>query len=268
MKLMQVWFTPFTSLDSLANAQLSREDNTIFLSHDWPLTIPNHGDTANLLRRKPYFKSEVQSNTLGSPPLLQLLKHNQPEYWFSAHLHVKFAAVYDHGGSIISAPPINGSVAAEIVNGESVETANPDEIMIDDDEEEEAEPVANPDEINIDDDEDVDEEPILNPQNQADLVIPPEEAEAALEVDESADIVESARQVDPAAAQGVIGTTTPNISETVSKPRSTQEAEGGPSQARRTKFLALDKCGPGKDFIQVSLLNFSYTRSYSVYFST
>lgn len=32
---------------------------TIVLSHDWPLEIERFGDTAGLLRRKPFFKDEV-----------------------------------------------------------------------------------------------------------------------------------------------------------------------------------------------------------------
>ncbi|KAF3843641.1 hypothetical protein F7725_002490 [Dissostichus mawsoni] len=68
----------------------------IFMSHDWPRGIYRHGSTGELLRKKKFLRQEVESNTLGSPAAEELLAHLQPNYWFSAHLHVKFAAVMQH----------------------------------------------------------------------------------------------------------------------------------------------------------------------------
>ncbi|XP_072301040.1 lariat debranching enzyme [Eucyclogobius newberryi] len=68
----------------------------IFMSHDWPLGIYHYGDTENLLRKKKFLRQEVEFNSLGSPAAEELLSHLQPNYWFSAHLHVKFAAVMQH----------------------------------------------------------------------------------------------------------------------------------------------------------------------------
>ncbi|XP_068184595.1 lariat debranching enzyme [Antennarius striatus] len=68
----------------------------IFLSHDWPRGIYHYGSTEDLLRKKRFLRQEVESNTLGSPAAEELLAHLQPSYWFSAHLHVKFAAVMQH----------------------------------------------------------------------------------------------------------------------------------------------------------------------------
>ncbi|KAL3912022.1 MAG: hypothetical protein SGILL_007050, partial [Bacillariaceae sp.] len=64
----------------------------IMLSHDWPLGIEQHGNTNDLLRRKPYFRQEVADNNLGSPPNREVLDTVRPKHWFSAHLHVKFKA--------------------------------------------------------------------------------------------------------------------------------------------------------------------------------
>jgi lariat debranching enzyme len=68
----------------------------VMLSHDWPQGIEQHGDTAALLRQKPFFRDEVQQNSLGSPPLHELLELMQPKWWFAAHLHVKFKATVQH----------------------------------------------------------------------------------------------------------------------------------------------------------------------------
>ncbi|MFS7974738.1 putative lariat debranching enzyme [Helianthus anomalus] len=69
----------------------------IFVSHDWPVGITDHGNWKRLVRDKPYFKEEIQDRTLGSKPAAELLEKLKPPYWFSAHLHCKFAALVQHG---------------------------------------------------------------------------------------------------------------------------------------------------------------------------
>jgi lariat debranching enzyme len=71
----------------------------IFLSHDWPTGIWNYGDCDRLLATKPFFRDEIHANSMGSPPLMDLLNNLQPRFWFSAHLHVKFPAVVVHPSS-------------------------------------------------------------------------------------------------------------------------------------------------------------------------
>jgi len=132
----------------------------IFLSHDWPASIEHHGNLGDLLRRKPFFKDDIRNGALGSPPLFELLKTLRPDWWFSAHLHVKFEATCFHPGVTPPDLPANPSEKnpEEIAIGgdfeESITSAdfkapaanlNPDEITLDDEEEDVAPaPVAPP----------------------------------------------------------------------------------------------------------------------------
>ena len=68
----------------------------IFLSHDWPRGIYNHGNTQSLFQQKEYFVEEIKQNTLGSVAAEDVLNTIKPEFWFSGHLHVKFPAVVNH----------------------------------------------------------------------------------------------------------------------------------------------------------------------------
>nr|PVC51583.1 lariat debranching enzyme [Theileria orientalis] len=75
---------------------LIKEPVDIFLSHDWPSGIEHYGNLQELLRIKPYFHQDIMSNTLGNPRTRELLDRLRPRFWFSAHLHVKYEAMYAH----------------------------------------------------------------------------------------------------------------------------------------------------------------------------
>lgn len=73
------------------------------------------------------------SNKLGSPPLMVLLRNLQPTWWFAAHLHTRFEARVPHdppSEAIATSSPLSSRL------GPPPRVGNPDEITIDDDEEE------------------------------------------------------------------------------------------------------------------------------------
>ncbi|KAL7512790.1 hypothetical protein ACHAXN_010774 [Cyclotella atomus] len=71
----------------------------IMISHDWPREIEQHGDVNKLIQQKPFFKQEIETNSLGSPANETLLHALKPRHWFAAHLHVKFQAEVRHVGA-------------------------------------------------------------------------------------------------------------------------------------------------------------------------
>ncbi|KAH7397078.1 lariat debranching enzyme [Pyrenochaeta sp. MPI-SDFR-AT-0127] len=87
----------------------------IGLSHDWPRSMEWKGNHRQLFRHKPYFEQEAKDGTLGSVAATMVLERLRPPYWFSAHMHTKFSAVWEHGDVQNSSKPEVASNASDVV---------------------------------------------------------------------------------------------------------------------------------------------------------
>ncbi|MCJ1354881.1 MAG: hypothetical protein MMC33_004871 [Icmadophila ericetorum] len=63
------------------------------ISHDWPRGIERKGDYKTLFRKKDLFEADSLSGKLGSAAAQYVLDRLRPPHWFSAHLHIKFSAI-------------------------------------------------------------------------------------------------------------------------------------------------------------------------------
>ena len=68
----------------------------IGISHDWPKGVEWKGNWKQLFRFKKHFEEDARNGQLGSVAAQQVLDWLRPKWWFSAHLHCKYAAVIDH----------------------------------------------------------------------------------------------------------------------------------------------------------------------------
>ncbi|KAK0554672.1 lariat debranching enzyme [Tilletia horrida] len=197
----------------------------IVMSHDWPNTIEQHGATQDLIKKKPFFAEEIRTETLGSPPLLDLLQTLKPTLWCSAHLHVRFDAVYHHDSSGFRASGSKQSGPAQISASVAISKA-----------------AADPNQISIDDFDDSDDEMTapVQPQTATDSV------KAVKDFGDGEEPLVPVNEVGTAVAPEVEGSTT------ALEEVSATEDEGSAVDAKtsQTTFLALGKCVNKQTFLE------------------
>ncbi|KAH8923210.1 hypothetical protein BT69DRAFT_177826 [Atractiella rhizophila] len=225
LKLQQLNFQPPVGMGT-------NEHLDVMMSHDWPQAIERFGNLPELIRRKQHFKSDIDRNSLGSPPLLRLLRYLQPSYFYSGHMHDKFRAVVVHDENTDSLlkrlrsnyPMRNGRGGSgqNVGYREDEVNYNPDEIEIVFEDEEGN---KNPDEIEIAFEDEGEE------KNPDEIVIEEEDGDAASKSDPQ------------------LQSQAPSL-----PPHATREsAPPFPSfnPPRFTRFLALSKPHPRGEFFQV-----------------
>lgn len=204
----------------------------IGISHDWPNAIEKDGNERELYRQKPDFEQESRNGTLGSKAAVWVLDRLRPPYWFAAHMHCRFAAVktFDDRPSteVTSMPPSKPQISEPTAEPNRLAaTHNADEIDLDMDDDEGTPEVPrelngraapkNQDEIDLDDDEDVLEEPVSTVPSDIRAQLPASFARPAI----------------------------PSL-------RADYGQRVPPGIANKTvRFLALDKCLPGRKFLQL-----------------
>ena len=214
---------------------LLRTPVDVGVSHDWPRGIEWQGDWKSLFRKKDLFEADARAGTLGSSAARYVLDRLRPPYWFSAHLHCKFAAMVDHdmaaGPVILGAPPIN---AGEY--GKSNGFDHGDEISMGLNNEQCIQPSKNADEIDLDMDDEGE------PAKQPTATTSATTAASNSEQPRSSDISSDIRSQLPA-----------SFTRQQSPPRQKQSAPLPPPEItnKRTQFLALDKCLPNRKFLQI-----------------
>ncbi|KAJ2843160.1 lariat debranching enzyme, partial [Coemansia erecta] len=234
----------------------------IVVSHDWPQKIESFGDTANLLAKKPFFKADIEKNVLGSPANALLMERLRPKWWFSAHLHVRFTAELGpsqtiHGKGWNGVPPYdniskNGSasyIGANSVSGTEAGTGvgtNNDEITIasfsDDEEAEEQQAAVAP------------SSPDGSEVNRARIPLnlpPPKNTDAVSVVDVLTHNPEHREeQHSPLPQQKDETKIEMPVKDDPVDPKEPTFADPR-VPGRSTKFLALDKCLPRRQFMEV-----------------
>jgi lariat debranching enzyme len=232
--------------------QQIRTQVDIGISHDWPRGVEWKGDWKKLFRQKAHLEEDARSNQLGSVAAKVVVDRLKPRWWFSAHLHCKFAGIIDHNEGGLDPQQGHPSVLpSESANIQQAVTKNDDEIDLDLDDEVEVKattvpnaiaPVAtlNADKIDLELEDDVDGVAPVAPGQGLDgvQVLVPDAKKPQGSVQPSID-TEAARAALPAAFQ---------------RPRreDPEVTEISPGITNRTThFLALDKCIPNRDFLQL-----------------
>lgn len=203
----------------------------IGLSHDWPRGMEWKGNHRQLFKFKPYFEQEAKDGTLGSVAATKVLERLRPPYWFSAHMHAKYSAIWKH----------EDGRTASVAKSQATDSATI---------------VKNDGEIDLDVDDDA---PVVIAKNEAEIDLDLDDDDEALKAPE----VHPKDTTTDATGQNVSnGGEKEEVSQDIrellpdSFARPTDQAPAslpfpGDITNTTTEFLALDKCLPNRNFLQL-----------------
>jgi lariat debranching enzyme len=234
--------------------QQVRAQVDVGISHDWPRGVEWKGDWKKLFRQKAHLEEDARSGQLGSVAAKLVVDRLKPRWWFSAHLHCKFAGVIDHNeggleskGDLPRAAPAHAQAAPP----KPVVAKNEDEIDLDLDDEPEEKPIVktepapavphvNADEIDLELEDDEDGvAPVAPGQGLDGVQVPVSNGQQTPQtVPDSTVDIEAARAALP-----------DSFKNTRSNPPPAEDPPGITN--RTTQFLALDKCMPNRSFLQL-----------------
>jgi len=198
-----------------------RSQVDVGLSHDWPRGMEWKGNYRQLFRFKPHFEQDAKDGTLGSVAATKVLERLRPAHWFSAHMHARFTAVWEHEGAHVNSAVEAGDQLAQVA------IKNDDEIDLEMDDAPPSLAAKNDDEIDLDlsDDAEPEKPAVVDDSTKVkrDAHEVPQDIRSLLPASFSRPVIESAPAL-------------PFPLEITNK---------------TTNFLALDKCLPNRHFLQL-----------------
>lgn len=227
----------------------------IAVSHDWPRGVEWKGNWRELFRKKPHFEGEAREGSLGSVAAKYVLDRLKPTYWFSAHMHIKYSATIEHEdhppGELsglagpLSVPSVSKLVALAAPKNE-------EEIDLDMDEVETAPgPVAqavekNQDEISLDlEDDDIPVQPKEGVSQASTTDTPKPHIQNGPSTPSATRVPQDLRDLLPKSF------TRPPSDMVSTTPKPNSLPPPANIKNKTTYFLALDKCLPNRDFLQL-----------------
>lgn len=210
------------------------------ISHDWPRGIEWQGNWKALFTQKKAFEADARAGALGSSAARYVMDRLRPTHWFSAHMHCKFTAVVNYSKSMESTIlENNGKGQPGLVASEPRNTINADE-------------------INIDFDEDTPSNHIVSGASLA--LQNSDEIDLDMEYEEPANVIERTSVPSQKLGEDYIpDSIRAQLPASFNKPtaRPPDAHVGVPSNItnEETQFLALDKCLPNRQFLQLLVID-------------